>query len=150
MPILSGKRELALPLGSVDMELVRVMTFSEFDCDEEEVATNGDYKQQENQQQVEKKYEEAQDHDPYGYGNISSMHIITSLVQSTRNYYSFASYDTTDTKNESSNNMSSSKDRTNITQAYSNYNNAYSTRRIPSEVNSECLSLLTPSSSCND
>ena len=132
------------------MELARVMTSSEFDRDEEEVAMNGDYKQQEDQQQVEKKYDEAQDYDPYGYGDVSSMHIVASLVQSTRNYYSFANYDTTTTKKESSHDMSSSKDRTNITQAYSNYNNTYSTRRIPSKVNSECLSVLTPSSSCND
>ena len=148
MSILSGRRERALPLGSVDMELARVMTSSEFDCDEEEVAMNGDSEQEEDQQPVEKKNDKAQDYDPYG--DVSSMRMLASLVQSTRNYYGFASYDTAATKNEPSNVISSSNDQTNITQAYNSYNSSYNTEKTPSEDHAECLSSWTPSSSCNN
>ena len=103
-------RERALPLGSVDMKLARVMTSSEFDRGEAEMAAQDD------QQQVE----ETQDDDTYDYGDVSSMYMIASLIQSTRHYYSFASDDTTSTTNTLSNKISS-KDQTNMSQAYNTY-----------------------------
>jgi len=149
MSILTGRREPALPLVSVDMERTRVLTSSEFDREEAEMAAYGDDRTQEDQQQVEEKNDEAQDDDDPN-GDVASMYMMASLIQSTRHYYSFASDDTTSTTKSLSNNMSS-KDQTNISQAYSNCNNNYNTERTPSEDNSDGLSSWTPSSSsCND
>ena len=125
------------------------MTSSEFDHDEAEMAVNGDSKKQDNQQPVNEKDKETQDDDPYGYGDVSSMYMIISLIQSNRHYYSFTSDDTASAILTLSNNISS-KDQTNISQAYSSYNNSYNTRKTPSEDNSGSSSCWTPSSSCND
>ena len=78
MSIFTGRREHALPLGSIDVELARVMTASEFDCDEAEMAVNG--KTQDDQQQVKEKDNETQDDDPYGCGDVSSMYMVVSLI----------------------------------------------------------------------
>ena len=80
MPIFTGRRAYDFLLGSVDVELARVMTLSEFDCNEAETAVNGDGKTQEDQQQVEEKNDETQDDDPYGCGDVSSMYMVVSLI----------------------------------------------------------------------
>eukprot|EP00579_Thalassiosira_antarctica_P001406 CAMPEP_0201870852 /NCGR_PEP_ID=MMETSP0902-20130614/3897_1 /ASSEMBLY_ACC=CAM_ASM_000551 /TAXON_ID=420261 /ORGANISM="Thalassiosira antarctica, Strain CCMP982" /LENGTH=228 /DNA_ID=CAMNT_0048396639 /DNA_START=73 /DNA_END=759 /DNA_ORIENTATION=- len=136
MSIFTGRRERALPLGSVDMDLARVMTSSEFDRDEAAEMAGDD------QQQVEEKDgETTQDDDPYGYGDVSSMYMMAGLIQSTRHHYCLDSDDTTSTTNTLPNNISSDD--------YSNYNTS-NTEQTPSEDNSEGLSSWTPSSSCND
>eukprot|EP00579_Thalassiosira_antarctica_P032367 CAMPEP_0201997802 /NCGR_PEP_ID=MMETSP0905-20130828/4690_1 /ASSEMBLY_ACC=CAM_ASM_000554 /TAXON_ID=420261 /ORGANISM="Thalassiosira antarctica, Strain CCMP982" /LENGTH=208 /DNA_ID=CAMNT_0048553583 /DNA_START=29 /DNA_END=651 /DNA_ORIENTATION=- len=137
MSIFTGRRERALPLGSVDMDLARVMTSSEFDRDEAAEMAGDD------QQQVEEKDgETTQDDDPYGYGDVSSMYMMANLIQSTRHYYSFDRDDTTSAIITLSNNISS--------EDLGSYNNKYNTESTPSEDNSDGLSSWTPSSPCND
>ena len=116
MSILTGSRERALMLGSVDMERARVMTSCKYDRAEAEMTLNGGAKKQEDQQQVEENDGETQADDPNC--DVSSMCIIASLIQSTQHYYSFVSDDTSSATKALSNKMSS-KDQTNILQAAS-------------------------------
>lgn len=143
-----NRRERALPMGSVDMECARVITSDEFD----EMDDNNDQLDgAEEQSQAEAETKTQESSKSYGTDeyDVSSMYMLSGLIQSTRNYYGFSCDDTATITAGNSNNhhrQSSNNDETNLTQVYSNYND-----EKLGQDNSEGLSSWTPSiSSCND
>lgn len=123
------------------MELAKALTSSEYDRQEAEIPVD------------DSTDETDQDHaDPNG--DVSSMYMMASLIQSTRHYYSRSvaseDHDTTVNSMTTSSNDKSSQDESNITQAYINYNKNYNSRKAPSEDNSEGSSAWTPASSYGD
>lgn len=121
-----NRRERALPFGCVDMQSAKMVTSAEFD----ENQADHDEARESNEEQHEEEY------------NVSSMYMLSSLIQSTRHYYSYSSDSdgtsaTTVNVNYDNNRHPSQETTANLTQVCNNSND--------SEDNSEALSSWTPS-----
>lgn len=153
-----NRRERALPFGSVDMQGVKVVTSAEFDnldyMNDNEEEQDGDVHQGEAGQHQHEEESSGSNYDSEDY-DVSSMYMLSGLIQSTRHYYSFVSDDTAATNAEASpsasmiaasdvqfsnDRLSSQETSANLTQVYKNYND-----EKLSEDNSEGLSSWTPS-----
>jgi hypothetical protein len=132
------------------MELAKAMTSSEYDRQEAEMATAVPQDQEPGNGCTDKTDDDSHDLDD----DVSSMYMMASLIQSTRHYYSRSvasdDHDTTVNSDTTLSNAKSSQDESNITQAYIDYNKNHSSRKAPSEDNSEGRSTWTPASSYGD
>ena len=132
MAILSNRRERALPLGSVNMELAKVVSSSEYDRQEAEMATAA----QQDKQGGDRNDETDLDKDHSSV--VSSMYMMANLIQSTRHYYSH-SVASDDAAVNSARALSKDKQ--------SEYNHNYGFKKASTEDNSEGFSSWAPSSS---
>ena len=128
----SGRRECALMplLGCVDniiMQSMKVITSAEFDqIDEisaqEQIETENDEKEVSSISNINDEY------------NMTLMYLLSGLIQSTRNYYSFSSNDATMTTiDRQLTQTTSSNNETNFTQIY--YSNCNDNMEKLSKVN---------------
>ena len=144
MGILSNRRERALPLGSVNMELAKVVTSSEYDRQEAEMATAA----QIDQKRGDDRNDET-DLDNDHSNVVSSMYMMANLIQSTRHCYShcFASDDAVVNSVHVLSKDKQSEEETNVTQACMSYNHNRGSKKAPCEDNAEGFSTCAPSSS---
>ena len=145
--ILQNRRERALPMGSVDMSTVKlVVTSTKFDSEmsggeeclvvdeEEQNDIDGQSKADTNSSDVDQEEE---------YNDVSEMYMLSNLIQSTRQYYSFSSDDTKTTQ------VTASLPTT-VSHVHStNFTNNHE-KSLPRSDSSEGLSSYTPLSSEND
>ena len=128
--ILQNRRERALPMGSVDMSTVKLVTSAEFDMNEKE-----DMKGEQDDG------EENKEENTY---DVNSMFMLSSLIQSTRQYYSFSNDDTTTTASAAVQASSSSNGTVNqprsTTQSSNNSNNNAMTTQTYHNINDEDIS----------
>jgi hypothetical protein len=158
-----NRRERALPMGSVDMGGARMMTSAEFDAldnDDNEVGDASSQRENDLQAGAETKSEDrtetvsSADNRADEY-DISSMYMLSGLIQSTRHYYNFSNDNSdattaTASVNNTSSNIINYRPARNgkATQLTQSYNSACNDEKL-SEDNSEGLSSWTPSSSYN-
>jgi len=161
-----NRRERALPTGSVDAGGAQVVTSAEFDAMDNNSDESGDASQQEsgvrtrgadepkNEDQAASRSndDENQAVDEY---DVSSMYMLSGLIRSTRQYYSFSneSSDATATTASASTSNDASSGIVNYRpvrngnkEAARAYDSAYSNDEKLSEDNSEGLSSWAPSS----
>ena len=131
--ILQNRRERALPMGSVDMSTVKLVTSAEFDSEMNE---------KEDMKGEQEDGEENKEENTY---DVNSMFMLSSLIQSTRQYYSFSNNDTTTTASAAGQASSSSSNGTvnqprSTTQSSNNSNNNAMTTQAYHNINDEDIS----------
>ena len=136
--ILQNRRERALPMGSVDMSTVKLVTSAEFDMNEKE--------------DMKGEQEDGEENKEENTYDVNSMFMLSSLIQSTRQYYSFSNDDTTITASAavqaSSSNGTVNQPRSTTQSSNNSNNNAMTTQayhNINDEDISEGTSTWTPS-----
>ena len=128
--ILQNRRERALPMGSVDMSTVKLVTSAEFDMNEKE--------------DMKGEQEDGEENKEENTYDVNSMFMLSSLIQSTRQYYSFSNDDTTTTASAAVQASSSSNGTVNqprsTTQSSNNSNNNAMTTQAYHNINDEDIS----------
>ena len=150
--ILQNRRERALPMGSVDMSTVKIVTSAKFDSemnDGEECLVVDEEEQDDNmidgQSRAGTKKSNSDVDQEEEYNTVSSMYMLSSLIQSTRQYYSFSSDDTKTTRATGTSSSTSLPPIMNN----QNFSNNHE-KSLPRSDSSEGLSSWTPLSSEND
>ena len=146
--ILQNRRERALPMGSVDMSTVKLLTSTKFDSEmsdgEECLVVDEEEQSDVIYGQSKADTNSSDDDQEEEYNDVSEMYMLSNLIQSTRQYYNFSSDDTKTTQATAS--LPTSHPTTMNNKNFTNNHE----QSLPRSDSSEGLSSYTPLSSEND
>ena len=152
---LQSRRERALPMAKVDMDLARVMTSKEYD-DAEAIEVNEqakNHREDIKEDTTDGRVKQQQQQSPNDDDDVQRMHMVSGLVRSTRHYYNHA-YSPPGCNPPTVSSLPSSRQeetiRTLLRCGYGNNNKDDKLLLSGEYNNSEGLSSWTPSSMCSD